>query len=47
MIYINYNEIKNIQSETKLRTYANEFDNNKNTMELISKSTYRVAGGCG
>lgn len=47
MIYKNYSEINNIKTGTKLWACAYEFDNNKMTMNLISKPVYGMVRGYG
>lgn len=47
MMYRNYSEINNIKTGAKLWACAYEFDNNKTTMNLISKPVYGMVRGYG
>lgn len=47
MIYRNYDDINKIKPGAKLWACAYEFDNNKITMELISKPIYGMVRGYG
>lgn len=47
MIYRYHDKINSIKSGTKLWECVYEFDNNKNTMGLISKLVYGMTKGYG